>query len=335
MPDTRTVSTSYLRPLLAAVEAAGIAPAALLASTPLGLDQVMQATTRLSISMARMIWERALELTGNPLLGLSVAASMKPATFRVLGLATMSCASLADAVGLIVRYQRLVSEAGILSAQALPGGDVRLAHAEQAGTPALLPQQTEALLAGLHLQSRWLTQRPLVPLAVTFRHPPQGDLAIYAACFGVAPAFGAEANTMVLAGADLHAPLPYADEALCRLHCEYADLEQAGLPAIGYVASYAVQWLAGQAGGRAGVADLAGALGMSVRALQRALEGEGTSWTRLVDEARRTVLQRLLKEGCSLEVAAQRLGYHDASSVSRAARRWFGQSPKRWISGQR
>lgn len=335
MPETRTVSTSYLRPLLAAADGAGIPAATLLANTPLTLEQVMQSTTRLSVSMARAIWQRALELTGDSLLGLRVAEQMKPATFRVLGLATMSCATLSQALELVVRYQRLVSEAGILSAQCLADGNVALIHSEPAATLALLPQQTEALLAGLHLQSRWLTQRPLAPLAVSFRHAAQGELARYTACFGVAPHFGAAENSMILSAADLQAPLPYADEALCRMHCDYADLEHAGLPKIGYVASYAVQWLASQASGNAGVGDLAAALGMSVRAVQRVLRDEGTSWTRLVDEARRAALLRLLKEGHSLDVVAQKLGYHDASSVSRAARRWFGESPKRWIGARR
>jgi AraC-like DNA-binding protein len=332
MPETRTVATSYLRPLLAAVEAAGIPAATLLAGTPLPLDQAMQSNTRVSISLARMIWVRAVELTGERLLGLAVAQHMKPATFHVLGLATMSCASLAQAIELIVRYQRLVSEAGNLGAHALPDGGVALVHAEQAGKPALLPQQTEALLAGLHLQSRWLTQCALVPAAVHFRHAPQGDVSRYVECFGVVPRFGAGANELHLSRADLHQALPYADEGLCRMHCAYADQQHAGLPNIGYVASYAVQWLAGQASVGVGVGDLAGALGMSVRTLQRALRDEGTSWTRLVDEARRCALLRLLKEGHSLEAAAQRLGYHDASSVSRAARRWFGEAPQRWIS---
>lgn len=335
MPETRTVATSYLRPLLAAAEAAGVGAAELLAGTPLTPAMVMQPHTRLSISLARMIWERALALTGDRLLGLAVADKMKPATFQVLGLATMSCASLAKGIDLIVRYQRLVSEAGILSFHALADGNVALVHSELAGSTALLPQQTEALLAGLHLQSRWLTQRPITPVAVNFRHAAQGEPARYAACFGVAPQFGAIENSLVLAAADLQAPLPYADERLCRMHCDYADLEHARLPDIGYVASYAVQWLSGQTSGNAGVNELAGALGMSVRSLQRALRGEGTSWTLLVDEARRAALQRLLKEGHTLEVVAQRLGYHDASSVSRAARRWFGDAPKRWIDARR
>ncbi|NHZ82845.1 helix-turn-helix domain-containing protein [Massilia sp. CCM 8695] len=178
-----------------------------------------------------------------------------------------------------------------------------------------------------------LTQQAIVPLALRFRHSAQGAVQRYVDCFGLVPQFGADANMMILWSDDLQLALPYADEALCRVNAEYADRQHAGLPETGYGASYAVLWLATQPLGSVGLGDLAEALGMSVRNLQRALHGERSSWTRLLDEARRAALSGMLKEGCSLDAAAQRLGYHDASSVGRAARRWFGQAPKRWVKG--
>ncbi|MDQ1924832.1 AraC family transcriptional regulator [Massilia pseudoviolaceinigra] len=334
MPETYTVSTSFLRPLLAAVEEAGIAPASALQGTPLTVEHLMVPNSRIGIGIARMIWQRAVKLTRDDLLGLAVAEKMKPSTFHTLGMAFLSSATLAHAVDLTVRYQRLVSEAGMLHTEPLDNGQLALVQAEQNGKPALLAQQTEALIAGMHLQSRSLTQRLIVPVEVHFRHPPQGDAARYVACFGVLPQFNADAHRIIFARDDLQRPLPYADEELCRRHCDWADQQCASLPAIGYVASYAVQWLSSRVGGNVGVADLANALGMSVRNLQRALRDEGTSWRTLVDGARREALSRLLQTGVSLEAAAQQLGYHDASSVSRAGRRWFGEPPKRWSERQ-
>ena len=78
------------------------------------------------------------------------------------------------------------------------------------------------------------------------------------------------------------------------------------------------------------VGDLAQALGLSVRNLQRQLAAEGTSWSQLVDAARRDALQSLVRKGLPLGEAAERMGYHDASSLSRAARRWFGMPPAKW-----
>jgi AraC-like DNA-binding protein len=101
---------------------------------------------------------------------------------------------------------------------------------------------------------------------------------------------------------------------------------------VGYASSFAVQWLAHRADANPSIEDLAAALGMSVRSMQRTLKEEGTSWATLVDNMRRAALEGLLQQGWSLEAAAQRLGYHDASSVSRAARRWFGVTPGQWLA---
>lgn len=330
MLDPRTVSSAYIRTLLATVEALGVSADHVLQGLPVGAAQMAQANGRIGVGVSRLVWDRAVALTGDPLLGLHVGEAMKPNTFRVLGLATMSCASLEQAIGVMLRYQRLVSESGTLATHRQPNGDVTLVHTEQTLQVSILPQQVEALLAGMVRQAQWLAGRPLVPLAVRFRHAALGDVQRYVQSFGIAPKFGADANAITFANADLQAPLPQADAELCRMHCEMADRQLASLPPVGYASSFAVQWLDQRADPQVRVEDLAAALGMSVRSLQRALRDEGASWKALVDAHRHQALANPLQQGVSLDAAAQRLGYHDASSVSRAARRWFGTTPGRW-----
>lgn len=333
MLDPRTVSSAYVRTLLATVEAQGVSADQVLHGLPVDAAALAQANGRVSVGISRLVWDRALALTGNPLLGLQVGEAMKPNTFRVLGLATMSCATLEQAIAVMLRYQRLVSESGTLSAQPQTNGDVTLVHTAQTLKLRILPQQVEALLAGMVRQAQWLAGRPFVPLAVCFRHAALGDAPRYVECFGMAPEFGAPLNAITFAKADLQAPLPQADAELCRMHCTVADRQLASLPQVGYASSFAVQWLANRNDIAAvGIEDLATALGMGVRSLQRALKDEGTSWAQLVDTMRRDALAALLQQGLSLELAAQQLGYHDASSISRAARRWFGMTPGQWRS---
>jgi AraC-like DNA-binding protein len=329
MLDPRTVSMAYVRSVLAAVEACGVRPELVLQDLSLDLAALEQPDARLAVSDVRRIWERALALTGDGLLGLKTGQSMKPGTFRVLGLATMSCATLQQAIGVMLRYQRLVSESGTLTTRTLDDGRVAILHTEMTRR-ALLPQQIEAVLAGIYHQARWLSGREALPVEISFRHAPLGPLAMYERCFGLAPRFGEEDDVLVFAQADVQAPLPYADADLCRMHCALADSQLALLPQAGMVGSFAMQWIATQPNGTAKLEDLAVALGMSVRSLQRAFKDEGKSWSELIDAARRAALQGLLQQGVSLADAAQRLGYHDASSVSRAARRWFGTTPGQW-----
>jgi AraC-like DNA-binding protein len=70
-------------------------------------------------------------------------------------------------------------------------------------------------------------------------------------------------------------------------------------------------------------------LGMSERTLQRRLAEEGTSFQRLLDDTRRELAQHYLgQSNISLTDITYLLGFSDQSSFFRAARRWFGNSPR-------
>ena len=73
--------------------------------------------------------------------------------------------------------------------------------------------------------------------------------------------------------------------------------------------------------------DVAMALGISLRSLERHLADEGTSFRALRDEHLKSRLDGLLRNtDHSLAAIAERLGYSDESALSRATRRWHGCS---------
>lgn len=335
MLDPRTVSNTYVRTLLAVLQARGVSTDRLCAHLGVEATGLEDPDGRCAAETVRGIWQHGLALTGDPLLGLAVAEAARPTTFRALGLAAMTSATLQAALKLMLRYYRLVSECGALHAQPLPGGDVSIVYTEQLQRLTLFPQQVEAIVGGILVMARGLAERPLTPVQVTLRHPPQGQRSAYRRLFGVDVQFNATANQLQLQAADLTHRLPQSDPGLHRVHCELLDQQWGALPRAGSISAYARQWLAARASGAMRVDDLAQALGMSLRALQRQLHQENQSWTTLVDTARRDTLQQLLREGVPLQEAARRMGYHDASSLSRAAKRWFGKTPGEWQRSSR
>ena len=76
-----------------------------------------------------------------------------------------------------------------------------------------------------------------------------------------------------------------------------------------------------------GADAVADKLGLTRRTLERRLKEEGTSFREIQDT---TFKQRLLSmaadSGYTAERVAEELGYHDASSLQRACRRWFGKT---------
>lgn len=81
--------------------------------------------------------------------------------------------------------------------------------------------------------------------------------------------------------------------------------------------------------GRTTVVDVANALDMSVRGLQRHLDEWGVTFETMLDEYRRTsALDQLVDSDLSVTEIAFRLGYSDASHFTRAVRRWTGRTPR-------
>ena len=74
---------------------------------------------------------------------------------------------------------------------------------------------------------------------------------------------------------------------------------------------------------------VAAELGMTAHRLHRRLKAQRTSYQRLLDDTRRCLTERYLVEtSLKLTDTAARVGYSELSAFSRAARRWFGTSPR-------
>jgi len=86
--------------------------------------------------------------------------------------------------------------------------------------------------------------------------------------------------------------------------------------------------------GRAQMSEIAGQLGVSQRTLARRLEQEGVTFALVLDDLRRDLADRYLKErGLPISEVAWLLGYKEASAFNHAFRRWTGKTPSRYAAG--
>jgi AraC-like DNA-binding protein len=77
--------------------------------------------------------------------------------------------------------------------------------------------------------------------------------------------------------------------------------------------------------------DIAKALNMSRRTLQRKLAEVDLTYQRLVDETRRDLALRYIEEpGKSITEIAFMLGFSGQSAFTRAFRRWTGRAPSEY-----
>lgn len=77
-------------------------------------------------------------------------------------------------------------------------------------------------------------------------------------------------------------------------------------------------------------------MGISSSTLQRRLAAEGASFRQLLNETRRDLAERYLREGRRpIKDVAYSLGFADLSNFTRAFRSWFGVSPREYRNSTR
>lgn len=323
----RTTSASWALAIVQALEQGGIDCASLFVELGMDYAALSDPDARFAQDAMTRLWQRAVELSGNPAIGLNMARVVSPASFHVVGYALMSSRNLRDAFNRLVRYQRIIGEGADLSFLPQPDG-YALALTIHGDRLPPTRQSAEASLAYCLAFCRWLTGRPLHPREVIFQSPLPENLQPYQQVFQAPLRFNAGHYGLIFERADLEMPLPSANEALAQLHDRFAGEYLArfsGTRVTHQVRQVLCRLLPEGEPRREVVAQ---ALHLSQRTLQRRLQEEGTGYQQLLDDTRRELAQQYLGQaGLTLLEIAYLLGFADPSNFFRAFRRWFGITP--------
>jgi len=168
------------------------------------------------------------------------------------------------------------------------------------------------------------------PVSVGLMHRQPADMSEYERHLGSRIFFDQPVNSITISAATLALPMPNADPQLFKLVKRYCEEEierqkSANHPLNG-IREAMTRCL--QQGGFS-PKHVAKELGITPSSLHRRLKTEGTSFLRFLDDTRRCLTHRYLMESSlKLTDIAARVGYSELSAFSRAARRWFGTSPR-------
>jgi AraC-like DNA-binding protein len=303
------------------LDAAGIDPAALESQG-----------ARLPTEKISHLWELAVERSGNPAIGLAQHHVVRPASFDVVGYSMMSCADLRSAFERLIRYLLILSDALTMTMSEERVG-YRVTFVLFGGDRPVPRQRIEFIFVTLIGFCRWISGREVYPLEVELPYPAPPDLAPYRAAFRCRVSFEAPAASLLLAHADLIAPLPTSNPLLAEMHERFAGeyLRHFDNARISYRAREMI--IRRLPDGEPRRDEVASQLCMSERTLQRRLEEESTSFIQLLDDTRRELAEQYLgRLHLSLAQAAYLLGFADQSSFFRACRRWFDLSPGQYRS---
>jgi hypothetical protein len=162
-------------------------------------------------------WHKAIELSGEPLLGLISGANMHPGNMGALGYCMMNTPSTGDAFRLLFRYQHLDNKS-LHSTLLEEGDDVVVTHVSNNFSPEQLGPLMEVLATGYGRMFHQLTNFQMVDKyryrAVYFMHKPFADPAIYEKTLRCPVYFEQDANRFVFDSGVMGEKIHQADPAI-------------------------------------------------------------------------------------------------------------------------
>lgn len=175
---------------------------------------------------------------------------------------------------------------------------------------------------------RLVSQGQVRPRLALLPHARLGALKSYAEVLGCECQFEMPVAAIRIARADLSLALPDRNPLLQQMAISYIE-ENFGAP--DPLFTDRVRLLARRfldAGGAAQV-DIAHALAIHPKTLQRRLLAEGHAFNDILDEVRRDRFLELLAQPTALSLTqlALMLGYSEQAALTRSCRRWFGRTP--------
>jgi AraC-like DNA-binding protein len=167
-----------------------------------------------------------------------------------------------------------------------------------------------------HLQQVW------------FPHPAVAAEASYRSRFAAPLHFRADRLALAYAARDLDLPISEKNRDFHDLATSYLDSQlPRGRTPFTVQVRQAIEALLGT--GTCGHQQVAHALYMHPRTLQRRLKEEGTTFEEIKDEARRELAQRYLSQtDMPLAQVTALLDYSEQSALGRSCRRWFHTTPR-------
>ncbi|HUQ07113.1 MAG TPA: AraC family transcriptional regulator [Kofleriaceae bacterium] len=314
-----------VRPLLFAVGCKG--PAALeelYRVTGLTAEIAVDADARIDADVLRRAWREAIRVTGDSLLPLHLATAMPPGALGIVEYLVRCAPTVGEALELGLRYLNILDEVG---RAALVDGerDDELDLVVVVDSP--IPH--ESCFAAVVGQGRVLVGPDFRPVAVELSHHPDGPLEAYEAFFRAPVRFGAPATRLVLSRASLAAPVATADPNLLPILVRHAEELTARFQGPAPTTTEQARAIIARLlrCGEHDVEQVAAALGVTARSLQRRLKDEGTTFQAVRDELRCELALTYLRGGATTAEVSFLLGFSEASAFFRAFKRWTGTTP--------
>lgn len=334
MQDT-TVTIYPTRSLLQFAEQQGAKVEAICAAAGLDPAILQNPDQWISGALHLAIWREAVKQTGDENLGLHLGETFDLASFGIPGYVLLNCQTLGDVFEKIARYTRLFCQIAQISVSISDGVvffecDCGAVRCLDQCPCSHLRYLVECTFASLLAATKALTGRSLQLSAAWFQYAPPADTADYKRIFQTEAQFFQPVNRLVFDASCLNWPILSSNPALLTLFEQHAEAMLDDINQTESRTRRVIQAIARQLTGELPTIDaIARELALSVRQLQRELQTEGTSFQKLLDQTRKELALRYLKDPATpIHDISFLLGFSEPSAFNRAFKRWTGHTPR-------
>ena len=312
-----------------AVERAGISPAALLRQARLPATLHVSGDAWVTTTQYFSLWRALEELSGNPAIGLTMTVETDTSLHPPATMSAFFARDFRDGLARLARFKRLCTPEELSLIE--KDGEVQLAVDWVHAVGQEPDSAADVTFAAILELGRRGTGHHIVPIRVEMTR--SGPLTqAHTDYFGAPIVFNAARNALILDAGDLDLPFaghnpellailtPALSNALDEIEAQSSLPEQVKIVLKRRLPS-----------GKPELSDIAEAMGLSQRTLQRRIAEAGTSFRQLLEASRRELGRDMLVNGISAtDEIAFLLGYQDTSSFYRAFHEWEGVTPGQW-----
>jgi AraC-like DNA-binding protein len=326
---TELVRVAALSGYIETMAGLGLDPRPLLKEQGLSADLLVNPEQLIPARAAIRLLERSAAESGCITLGLRMAEGRALANLGASSLLIAHQPTLRHALTALQEFRARINSTLVLQLEDM-GEDTVLHEDFTLRRPEPLRQSSDLALGVLMRLCTEVLGKDWSPRMVCFSHqpPPAAEQPIFARVFRCPLQFDSELNGIVLRRIDLDRPNQRADDQLARHARQLLDAVMSpSQRSVTQDVDQLIRLL--MPAGRASIQNCAASMGLTVRTLQRLLDADGTSFKKLLNEARmQLATQYLANPRMRITDIAEFLGYGSVGAFSRWHGRVFGAPPR-------
>ena len=324
--QAKSISIGKVKPLIKLLATDGLSPHQLLDGTGIALSELALMNSRIHEHQYFKLIENACKLSSDPCFALRLGEQLYVNHDGILACRVMSCQNASQAMRLLSDYQSLLTQLFHLDFK--QENDFAIFTAKpSANVEKCLPYFIEYTFASIYSIGKFCTGSKAFPLRYEFSYSNSGRQEKYHDFFGSAIQFNCDYNRVLIPNDILNLPFIFENKQTASTNDKICKDKLRIVSQNTSIIEQVKRIILNNQFTDISLIYVSEQLCMSPRTLRRQLSAESISYKNLLENERKRVVTQALQRNIPIKNIAEQVGYQDASSFSRAFKKWFGQPP--------